>query len=120
MTTTETKKIEIKMSERRPLKINPEEWPTIAKAGRHDGKVACQANTVWYIRVRAHADGRRIVYGAKMAGAGGQYAGFREVRAGYLVDTDEGTVRAIRRVGGVIDDDQIACKCIADLPAEEV
>lgn len=141
---TETKTLTITMSERRPLKIDPELWPVIADAKRHDNAIKSQANNVWTIRVREHADGRRLVYGSHEAGQGGQYAGFRERHAGYLVDVDtvvEGhgspadmrrayaardakrddeTIRAIRRVGGVIDDDQLAAECIADLPAEEV
>ena len=141
MTTTEKKKIAVTMSERSPLKLDPELWPRIARVERHDGAVACQANTEWYICVREHADGRRVVYGGKIAGNGGQYAGFREQRGGYLVDNvrdesrprdiegegisymhpdEDETIRAIRRVAGIIDDDQLGAECIADLPAEEL
>lgn len=138
-TTTETKTLTITMSERRPLKIDPELWLVVAEASRHDGKVKSQANNEYAIKVREHADGRRIVYGYHQAGNGGQYAGFRERRAGYLIDAEQRstmrevdgkmtaahpnedeTIRAIRRVGGVIEDDQLAAECIADLPAEEV
>lgn len=136
------KLLTITMSERRPLKIDPELWLVVAEASRHDGKVKSQANNEWAINVREHADGRRIVYGYHQAGNGGQYAGFRERRAGYLVDNvrrndlpmredrdgnmtavhpnEDETIRAIRRVGGVIDDDQLAAECIADLPAETI
>lgn len=142
MTTTEKKKkIAVTMSERAPLKLDPELWPRIARVERHDGAVACQANTEWYICVRENADGRRVVYGGKIAGNGGQYAGFRESRGGYLVDNvrDESrardvegegisymhpdeveTIRAIRRVAGIIGDDAMGDECIADLPAEEL
>jgi hypothetical protein len=146
MTTTEApKKIKIAMSERRPLSIDPEQWPLIARADRHDGKVACQANHEWSIRVREHSDGRRIVYGYLRSGNGGTYAGWRGAEGGFLVpssdtpryrdDTLAGrpvklidsyapdeseTVRAIRRVGGIIDDDRLADECIADLPAETI
>jgi len=34
-------------------------------------------------------------------------------------DEDE-TIRALRRVGGVLDDDGLAEECIGDLPAEEI
>jgi hypothetical protein len=142
MTTTETKKkIAVTMSERSPLKLDPELWPRIARVGRHDGAVACQANTEWYICVREHADGRRVVYGGKIAGNGGQYAGFRDSRGGYLIEAirdekrppreveglvtyvhpdEEETIRAIRRVAGIIGDDQLGDECIGDLPAEEL
>src|SRR5258706_9892613 len=112
--TTEKKTITIAMSETSPVKIDPEQWPVVAGATRHDGKVECQANNEWAIEVREHRDGRRLVYGTHEAGNGGQYAGFRPTRAGYLIDEravaiDErldaetaATIRAIRRVAGLI------------------
>lgn len=135
MTTTKT--ITIAMSDRAPLKLDPELWPLIASAKRHDGAVECQANTEWYILVREHEDGRRIVYGGKIAGGGGQYAGFRELHGGYLVAPGEAfrnvgngplghvpdeqeTIRAIRRVAGIIGDDLMGAECIGDLPAQEL
>jgi hypothetical protein len=123
MTTTE-EKIEIPMSERRPVKLVKSAWPLIARADRHDGKVECQANHLWTIRVREHADGRRVVYGWLRAGNGGVHQGWRGSEGGFLIAAisgkpdDEETVRAIRRVGGIIDDDKMADECIADLPAE--
>lgn len=121
MTTTD--KILITMSERRPLSVVREEWPIIARADWHDGKVESQANTIRKIRVRQHADGRRIVYGLQEAGEGGQYAGTRNPEGGFLIgigeDEDE-TVRAIRRVAGIIGDDDLGSECIASLPPEEV
>lgn len=142
-TTAETTKpatLTIVMSDRRPLKITVDDWPVIAMAEAHDGKIAIQANTEWYIRVREDINGRRIVYGGKGAGGGGQYLGFREVRAGYLVESvrrngetmretrdgqvtaswpdDEETIRAIRRVAGVIERADLGAECIGDLPAE--
>lgn len=126
-TTTTANKLLITMSERRPLSINVEEWPIIARADWHDGQVECQANNERHIRVRQHADGRRIVYGLQEAGDGGQYAGTRNPEGGFLLpfissgvpDEDE-TVRAIRRVGGIIGDSELADECISTLPAEAV
>jgi hypothetical protein len=130
---TTTKKIKVTLSDASPVSIDPEQWPIIASAERHDGKVACQANTEWEIKVREHADGRRLVYGSKVAGNGGQYLGFRQVEAGYLIgkpglpfanesdhQRDEKTIRAIRRVAGAIDDDDLGVECIGDLPAQEI
>lgn len=118
-----TDKIKITMSERRPITIVKADWPIIARADWHDGQVECQANNIRRIVVREHADGRRIVYGFQQAGNGGQYAGTRNPEAGFLLaagaDEDE-TIRALRRVGGVIVDDGLAEECIADLPAEEI
>lgn len=134
-TTTTAKKIEITLSEKRPVKIVADEWPVIARADDHDGQVQCQANTEWYIKVREHADGRRIVYCGKVAGNGGQYASFRPTRGGFIVDSsdktrgpyaqgcepdDEATIRAIRRCAGIIDRDDLGDVCIGDLPAEEI
>lgn len=30
------------------------------------------------------------------------------------------TIRAIRRIGGILGDDDLAAECIADLPAEDL
>ena len=131
-TTTETKTIQITMSERRPLKINPEHWPIIARADRHDGKIEFQANRVWRIIVRQHADGRRLVYGWLGRGNGGMPIDWRGAAGGFVVEparristepsfpNDDATIRAIRRIGGIIEDEQLAADCIADLPAEEL
>ena len=131
MTTTEApKKIKITMSERRPLSIVEDEWPLIASADWHNGQVECQANTIRRIKVREHADGRRLVYGFARAGNGGQHAGTRNPEGGFLVSAkvgypvpsavDDETVRAIRRIGGILGDDALADECIADLPAEDL
>jgi hypothetical protein len=124
-----TKKIKITMSERRPLTIVDCEWPVIAKADWWNGEHRFQANYERRIRVREHADGRRIVYGTYDSGGGGVPVGFRGAAGGFLLDKagygrpgvqDERTVRAIRRVAGIIGDDAMADECIADLPAESI
>jgi hypothetical protein len=127
MTTTEApKKIKIPMSERRPLNISETDWPLIASAEEHDGQVECEANHKWAIRVREHADGRRLVYGWLRSGPGGVHAGWRGSEGGFLVPPlghvpdDDGTIRAIRRMGGIVDDDKLADECIADMPAESL
>lgn len=121
MTTAE--KLRITMSERSPLSIIRSDWPVIAEASWHDGQIECQANTMRSIRVRQNADGRRIVYGAQSAGGGGQHVGTRNPEAGFLLSADaheNETIRAIRRVAGIIGDDALAAECIADLPSEEI
>jgi hypothetical protein len=136
-----TKKITITMSESRPLKVDPAAWPVIAKASWHDGQIECQANYVRSIKVREHRDGRRIVYGIYVSGPGGGWQGFRGMRGGFIVDSvrdenrdpretaegaswvfpdEEETIRAIRRVAGIIGDDSMGDECIANLPAEEL
>jgi hypothetical protein len=134
-TTTAKKKIEIRMSERAPLSIDPEAWPVIASADWFNGQYEFQANYIRRIKVREHADGRRIVHGHYCSGDGGAPIGFRGASGGYLVDWpvpesqrdpqvqdafDADTIRAIRRVAGIIGDDDLAGECIADLPAREL
>jgi hypothetical protein len=121
MTTTK-QKLKITMSERRPLSIVKDDWPVVATDEWFNGQHDFQANYVRYIRVREHADGRRVVYGAYTAGPGGVPVGFRGAEGGFLVASgdDAGTIRAIRRVGGIINADWMADACIADLPAEDV
>jgi len=113
-------KITISMSETSPVRIDPAAWPIVAEADRHDGQVRCQATNEWWLAVREHADGRRIVYGCHVAGDGGQYAGFRPRHAGWLLDAGADVARAIRRVAGVIGDEQLAAECIAALPAQDI
>lgn len=127
--------ITITLSERRPIKINPEDWPVIAEAKTFTGGngLECQASTVSYIKVRQHEDGRRIVYGALQRGNGGMPLGWRGADGGFIVEAsergrhnpnEEETVRAIRRVAGIVGDDEesgsLAYECIAALPAEEI
>jgi hypothetical protein len=135
MTTTEPNRIKITMSERRPLSIVEDDWPLIASADWYSGQFDVQANYKRTIRVREHRDGRRIVYGRYYAGPGGVPTGWRGAEGGFLVDSssetrpgvgtgcapdEAGTVRAIRRVAGIIGDDAMGDECIADLPSEEI
>lgn len=135
--TTMTTHIKITMSERAPLRIALADWPVVAEARGYDNQHEFQANHKWFLKVREHADGRRIVYGAYEAGNGGVHAGFRALFGGFLVepteefrDCGEGplghvpdeleTIRAIRRVEGIICVEGIGDDCIADLPAQEL
>jgi hypothetical protein len=123
MTTTDTntpkKKITIALSEASPVKIVAEDWPVIANAKNHDGEVESQANRIWTIKVRRHTDGRTIVYGDYDT----HWQHERCKQAGYLLAADAGddaTIRAIRRVAGVIGDNELADAVIGDLPAHEI
>lgn len=105
------------------MRIKKECWPRIATAFIHDGDqgLACRANRRWRISVRQHADGRCIVYGSYNS----SWQHEADLDAGYLLDaseaTNEGLVRAIRRVGGVIEcSDVLVQQAIAALPAEDV
>lgn len=120
-------KEKITLSDRPPVSIDPDRWPVIAIARWHEGVYASQSFRRARITVREHADGRRIVYGWRTS----QYQDERERAGGYLLDApqplglpphddSEPTVRAIRRVAGVIDMPELADEVIADLPAVEL
>lgn len=114
----------IELTGRRPVRINSEEWPGIARATGHTGAHACQANEEWWIRVRQHADGRAIVYAGRDVGPGGMPMGYESKRAGRLLTAEEareGLPTAIEHVA--IDAGlplETAQSCIADLPPEEL
>lgn len=103
------------------------DWPAVASARDWNGEHECPANRIDTVRVREHADGRRIVTGTHLAGNGEMYRGERGILAGDLIPALEGggpdadaTGRAIRRVAGAIGRDDLGAECIGDLPAEEI
>ena len=132
MTTIETttpKTRTITLTDRPPVKIHEDDWPVIARAKDWDNQHECQANRTWHLRVREHADGRRIVYGVY----GTQFQGERDAAGGYLVAATEteaegggympdtaATITAIHDVAEIIGAPQLAAECIANLPAEEI
>lgn len=124
-----SKKIKITLSDRRPVTIVEADWPIIAEAEQYPGQYSFQAFDGAFLKVREHADGRRIVYGYDGDGDGGGRPTAKDVWAGYLVpaDADENeTIRAIRRVAGVLAangraaDDSIGDAVIAALPTVEL
>lgn len=139
-TMTDEKKIEIRLSDRAPVRIATAEWPVIASASWHSGEIAVQANEEAWIKVRQHdadpanemvvphADGRVIVYGCRYRGPGGMPVSYLGAYAGYILTpergakfvTSEAIVRAIRRVAGAIEMFELGDECIADLPVEEL
>ncbi len=105
MTTTRTKTTDyprtvITMTDGVPVSINRDEWPLVASAkGDHGASLF----------VRKHTDGRLLVSGQTPVWRGGRWADARTVAA------------TIRLVATDIDaPEELARKCIADLPAEEV
>lgn len=124
------KKIKIVLSERAPVMISVKDWPIVAQADAFGdiaggpAKVQVQANQEWFIKVREHRDGRRIVYGMNLRGNGGMPSGWKESSAGFLLslenDMEAATVRAIRRVAGAINNDYLANETIAELPPREI
>ena len=124
---TEKKKIDITLTGRPPVKIVAADWPVIADVDAFDGQHECQANTVWRMKVRGHADGRHIVYGWQKGGPGGRAIGERAIYAGYLLlpsehahKTMHEVTSAIAAVGVAIENAPLADDCVASLPAEEL
>ena len=125
-----SKRLTIPLSESAPVAIDRDAWPVIARADWYDGKVECQANEEAYLVVRQHGDdGRRLVYGDRDRGPGGMPQGYRGRHAGYLLPAldaaagtpdDDATIRALRRVAGVLGLDYLADEAIAALPAREL
>ena len=119
--------ITITLSDRSPVKIIARHWPLIAQAEwaddttvireRSSQTVTSRPGRSAHIRVREHADGRRLVYGWSTM----QWKPERsDAAAGFLIEKDVNAARAIRRVAGVIGRNELADDCIADLPAEEI
>ena len=113
----------ITMTGRKPVQIETEKWPVIARADWYDGQIECQANRTKAIRVRAHEDGRRIIYGVETS----QYPGERANDCGFLTDSravaevgeiDRHTIEYIQRVAAILRDEGLGEDCIANLPAE--
>jgi len=127
----------ITLSDRAPVTITEEDWPTIADASDdwfdNEHKVQANRTSDWLIRVRQHKDGRAIVYATYKFDSNYQKETSRQVRHGQLLDAGADIVAAIRTVTERMedmdaehhgDDDtrwaQLADDCIADLPAEEM
>lgn len=134
-TETASAKLDIKLSDRAPVRISTDEWPVIAEARRLNA----------WVRVRRHVFGRVLVHGERSGRADRvMSAGFLlEGRESYRlppvgswldarhkalgkpqlreVSSDE-VARAIRRVVGVLgrDVEIIAAEAIGNLPPEEL
>src|SRR6266705_5049674 len=80
-TTTTGKTRTITLTDRPPVTIREDDWPVIARADWWEGEYEFQSNRTAKLRVREHADGRRIIYGV----ATSQWQGERDRHAGVLV-----------------------------------
>lgn len=127
--TTERKQRTITLTDRRPVKIYEDEWPTVAQANGDNfaGSDYSRRNQAlqqgeldeYSVRVRQHADGRAIVYGTYSEGWYSQHNGLGA--AGELLGAQADLPSAIARVGGTLGvPEQTIADCIADLPAETI
>ncbi|MDD4888738.1 MAG: hypothetical protein PHU85_02315 [Phycisphaerae bacterium] len=125
----------ITLTNRAPVTIDEDNWPTIAEAtdSEHDGEVECQATrkSKWSVRVRKHSDGRAIVYATYSYDTNWRNARCYSAKRGILVASGGDLVAAIREVCDDIayaecDEEDaerwptLAAECIANLPAEEL
>lgn len=92
------------MSERAPLLIRESDWPVLCESA---GNLEAEGDVA--ILVRQHADGRRLVYGYSDSDSGGWL-----LAGGEWAET----VRAVRRVGGILRRPDLAARCIEQLPSE--
>jgi len=110
-------KVTITLTGRRPVEVDDDEWPIIARASWHNGQTQWDAEHFQELIVREHEDGRAIVYGVFRSPLPGE----RDRRGGELVPPDGDIPEAIYRVAehlGLFP--WLPKQAIADLPAEEL
>lgn len=108
----------ITLTNRPPVRIRDADWPEVARAG-WAGDSRTPRNLRASLRVRAHADGRHLVFGVSDSNRG--------VDGGELLDArgeqDEATwivavlIPAIARVAGTIGRPELRHDIVAELPA---
>jgi len=121
----------ITLTGRRPVTIDEDEWPVIAKTSgdNYDGTDPArhwQASDrgeidEYSLRVRQHEDGRAIVYGTYAESWHSGHEGL--THAGYVVTPDKNHTieHAIQQTGTDLGvPAQLVADCIADLPAERL
>lgn len=120
-----TDKLTITLTGRRPVTVDKEAWPILARASVRPGSsrngtpVPDSQTDLHKMIVRQHADGRTIVYA--IVDAATSWTGTEDMRGGELLGSDAFIAKAIERVGehcGILP--SVIRDCIADLPAEEL
>jgi hypothetical protein len=118
------KRKKIILSDRSPVAINPKEWPVIVEVWDHDGTFLTDAHTIYSIAIRQHSDGRRIVYGSRKVGPGGQTPDFRPINWGKILQSSESlthyTLVCIGDCAEAIRCPALGQSAIQSLPAEEL
>lgn len=123
----------ITLTDRRPVKIEDEHWPIVAKGtgdtysghdyGRYQQALAQGECDRYAVRVRQHADGRALVYAVVDAAdvAWHAPAGGIDHRGGVLLEPGADIPAAVLAVcerAGIPR--HVADECIAELPAEDL
>lgn len=126
----------ITLTSSRPVTIDEDQWPVIAKADwdDYDSQYESEANrkAAVTVRIRQHQDGRAIVYGTYRFST--LFGDEDDVRAaaGSVLDAGSDIITAIRETVDYLasyeslpeswqpDWKMLADDCIADLPAEKL
>ena len=110
-------RVTVILTGRRPVRVRKDAWPVVAYAEDHDGQVRSQADRVWRLVVRQHADGRALVYGVFQS----SWANEHDRRGGVLVPAGGDVPAAIHQVADDLGlGERLAEEAIADLPAEDL
>lgn len=103
-------KLQINLTGRPPVIIVPDDWPLITESYRTESEgergEPRLRTTEAFIRVRKHADGRKIVYG-RYEHSSAYHEPNRTVYAGYVLDPDDDVIPAIEAVGAELADSQV-------------
>ena len=114
------KKLTVALTDRRPVAVDVDEWPVVAKATACNSHVESQASRRWMLAVRQcqrDGDDRCLVYGKYDT----QFQNESDLRGGEIVDSIDDAPEALRRVAEYLDfNHRLADDCIANLPADEI
>jgi len=109
-------KLTIMLTGRRPVQVDDDEWPVIARAGWQEGEKKLE-HRAWRLIVRQHEDGRSLVYGMFDTSRRGE----QPRRGGELLPPGADIPAAIHRVAEHLGFDRwLAEEAIGNLPAEEL
>lgn len=127
----ETKKIVIELTNRRPVKIDPTEWPIIAKflgdsyrgwdAAVYEQAKANDEFDEYWLKVRQNSGGSVLIYGSFDAGE----RSVEMSRSGGILlekpSKEEELIQGIRQVGENLQlPEYIIAGCISSLAPEEI
>lgn len=114
------KKLTITLTDRRPVTVDTDVWPIVAKAKDWDNQHEFQANRTWALTVRQcqkDGDDRCVVYGAYDT----NWQNESGRRGGEIVDSLDDVPAAVKRVAEYLGfEERLADECIADLPVDEL
>jgi hypothetical protein len=134
MPTENTNRIEIRLTDRRPVSINMDEWPVIGHATGDDCQIIDPARRnqalehgeadEYEITVRRHADGRHLIYATitRSVLKAADHDPDAHTYSGELMDAEDTELEAaIQHQAGMLGiPASVSDDCISSLPAEEL